>query len=637
MGLFEEVSIDRLSVPNRGVFRPVRTRLVDDGRPTDALGAHLSERAAGGAGLVVGPANMLVHPSSSGPAYIDAYRESVVEDLAGVAEAVHDVGSPIVGQLTHTGGEETGDWEMQEQLAPSPSPSDAAYEMPKGMSTEEIADVQEGFGTAARNLEAAGFDGVELAANPFSILRQFLSPRFNSRDDEYGGDLDGRARFVNETVDVVRDVVEGPVGLHLSLAELVYGGYDFEDTPDIVDAISGFDYLSCTVGTRSTFNQTHAGIADQAPPIVDGIESVAPAVDVPVMGRAAFTSIDDADRILDAGADFVCFTRQLIADPDTLDAVENDALYDRCIQCNQKCLEGIYGHAHGGTVECVVNPRTGRELDLPSLSAVEPAAIPQRVLVVGGGPAGMRFAAVAQHRGHDVTIREAADELGGQLNTAATGTLEPFERAAEDLERAVRDTDVTVETGVRVEADELGSEWDVVVIATGADRPDVASLGYEGEVINGFEVLDGASVGDDVLLYDDNRWVIAHQVAEAILDQGSDLEVATRDHYPGFETEQANLPGFVAALQARGTDFLGNHALDAVDADGSVTLRSTLTGETTEREPDDVVVVGRRSADEGLYYDLEDGGREVYRIGDAVSPRKLDRAYYDGELLARRL
>jgi 2,4-dienoyl-CoA reductase (NADPH2) len=637
MGLFEQMSIDSLSISNRGVFRPVRTRLVDDGRPTEALEAHLSARAAGGVGLVVGPADMLVHPSSSGSSYIDAYRESVVEDLAGVAEAVHDAGSPIVGQLTHTGGEETGDWKMQEQLAPSPSPSDAAYEMPKSISTDEITDVQEGFATAARNLEAAGFDGVELAANPFSILRQFLSPRFNSRDDEYGGNLDGRARFVNETIDAVRDAVAGPVGLHLSLAELVYGGYDFEDAPGIVDAISGFDYLSCTVGTRSTFNQTHAGVADQAPSMVDGIASVAPTVDVPVMGRAAFTTVDDTDRILDAGADFVCFTRQLIVDPETLDAVENDALYSRCIQCNQKCLEGIYGHAHGGNVECVVNPRTGRELDLPSLSAVEPAAIPQRVLVVGGGPAGMRFAAVAQNRGHNVTIREAADELGGQLNTAATGTLEPFERAAEDLERAVRDADVTVETGVRVEADELGSEWDVIVIATGADRPDVASLGYEGEVINGFDVLDGASVGDDVLLYDDNRWVIAHQVAEAILDQGSDLEVATRDHYPGFETEQANLPGFVAALQARGTDFLGNHALDAVDADGSGTLRSTLTGGTTVRNPDDVVVVGRRSADEGLYYDLQDGHRDIYRIGDAVSPRKLDRAYYDGELLARRL
>lgn len=637
MGLFEEANIDSLSISNRGVFRPVRTRLVDDGRPTDALESHLSARAAGGAGLVVGPADMLVHPSSSGPTYIDAYRESLVEDLAGVVEAVHEAGSRIVGQLTHTGGEETGDWEMQEQFAPSPSPSDAAYEMPKAMSTDEIADVREGFVTAARNLEAAGFDGVELAANPFSILRQFLSPRFNSRDDEYGGDLDGRARFVNETIDAVHDAIDGPVGLHLSLAELVYGGYTVEDAPDIVEAISGFDYLSCTAGTRSTFNQTHAGIADREPPIVDGIASVAPTVDVPVMGRAAFTAVDDADRILDAGADFVCFTRQLLADPETLAAVESGTRYDRCIQCNQKCLEGIYGHAHGGTVECVVNPRTGRERDLPPLSAVEPAAIPQQILVVGGGPAGMRFAAVAQRRGHDVTLREAADEPGGQLNTAATGTLEPLERAAEDLERAVRDADVTVETGVQVEADELGSEWDVVVVATGAERPDVSSLGYEGEVANGFDVLDGESVGDDVLLYDDNRWVITHQVAEAVLDQGSDLEVATRDHYPGFQTEQANLPGFVAALQARGTDFLGNHALDAVDTDGTVTLRSTLTGDTTRRSPDDVVVVGRRSADEGLYHDLEDGGSDVYRIGDAVSPRKLDRAYYDGEMLARRL
>lgn len=637
MELFEKASIDGLVVPNRGVFRPVRTRLVDDGRPTEALEAHLSARAAGGAGLVIGPADMLVHPSSSGPAYIDAYRDEVVEDLASVAETVHDTGSPMVGQLTHTGGEETGDWKMQEQLAPSPSPSDAAYEMPKGMSTDDITEIQNGFVTAARNLESAGFDGVELAAGPFSVLRQFLSPRFNNREDEYGGDSDSRARFVTETLNAVSEVVDGPVGLHLSLSELVYGGYGFDDASEVVNTISGFDYLSCTAGTRSTFNQTHAGVADEEPPIVDAIESVSAGVDVPVMGRAAFTAVDDADRILDAGAEFVCFTRQLIADPTTLEAVRNDAQYDRCIQCNQKCLEGIYGHAHGGNIECVVNPRTGRELELPPLSAIKPAAIPQRVLVVGGGPAGMRFAAVAQRRGHDVVIREAADALGGQLNTAATGTLAPLGRAVEDLKRSLRDAGVTVETGVRVDADGLGSEWDAVVVATGANRPDASSLEHEGEVVDGFDVLDGATVGDNVFLYDDNRWVIVHQVAEAILDQGSDLEIATRDHYPGFRTEQANLPGFVAALQARGTDFLGNHALDDVDTNRTVTLRNTLTGDTTTREPDDVVVVGRRTADEDLYYDLKDDGRDVYRIGDAVSPRKLDRAYYDGEILARRL
>lgn len=637
MGLFEEASIGSVSVTNRGVFRPVRTRLVDEGHPTNALGAHLAARASGGAGLVVGPADMLVHPSTSGPAYIDAYRDSVVDDLAAVAEAVHDAGSPIVGQLTHTGGEETGDWEMQPQLAPSPSPSDAAYEIPKALTADEIDAVQAGFVTAARNLEAAGFDGVELAANPFSILRQFLSPRFNERDDEYGGDLEGRARFLNETIEAVSDSIDGPVGVHLSLAELVYGGYGFEEAPDIVEALSGFDYLSCTVGTHSTFNQTHAGVADQEPPIVDGIASVAPAVDVPVMGRAPFTSVDDADRILDAGADFVSFTRQLIADPETLAAVESDDAYDRCIQCNQKCLEGIYGHAHGGTVECVVNPRTGRELELPPISEAEPAAIPRRVLVVGGGPAGLRFADIAQRRGHDVTIREAADDLGGQLNTAATGALEPLGRAAEDLERKVRDGGVTVETGTRVDPEGIGPEWEVVVVATGAQPPDISSYDFEGDVVNGFDVLNGATVGEDVLLFDDNRWVITHQVAERVLDQGGDLEIATRDHYPGFQTEQPNLPGFVAALQARGTDFLGNHALDAVDPDGTATLRSTLTGGATSRSPDDVVVVGRRTADEDLYHAVKDDVDQVYRIGDAVSPRKLDRAYYDGEILARRL
>jgi len=635
MDLHEAGELGDLSVPNRGLYRPVRTRLVDSGRPTERLGAHLSTRAQGGAGGIVGPADMLVHPSASGPSYIDAYRSDVVDDLAEIVDAVHDADSVIIGQLTHPGGEETGDWEMNEQLAPSSTASDAAYEIPKPMTRDDIRDIQDGFAESASNLVAAGFDGVELAANPFSVLRQFLSPRFNTRDDDYGGDWSGRARFTNETLDAVSRSVDVPVGLHLSLSELVYGGYQFEDAPDLVAAIDGFDYLSCTLGTRSTFNQTHAGLADQEPRLADTIADIADGVDVPIVGREPFTTLEDVEALFGAGADFVSFTRQLVADPETLRAAETDTPYDRCIQCNQKCLEGIYAHAHGGNIECVVNPRTGREQDLPALSDVEPAAIEQRVLVIGGGPAGLRFAAVAQTRGHDVTLREAADELGGQLHDAARGMFEPLGRATEDLVRAVEAADVTVETGRTVTAETLEPDWDVVVVATGATRPTVPE--FDGEVVDAFDVLDGASVGEDVLLYDDNRWVVTHQTANALLGQGADLEIATRDHYPGFKTEQPNLPGLVAALQAQGATFTGNHALDGVASDGTVTLRNTLTGGTTARTPDDVVYAGRRAADESLYLALKGEVDELYRIGDAVSPRKLDRAYYDGEILARRL
>lgn len=636
MTIFDSGQLQSLSVPNRAVFRPVRTRFVDGGHPTPELAAHLSARAAGGAGLVVGPAQMLVHPSASGPAFVDAYDNDVIPELASVADAVHDHDTKIIGQLTHTGAESRGDWEMQPQIAPSASPSDGAYEMPKTMTESDIEAVLSGVGDAAANLAAAGFDGVELAAGPFSVLRQFLSPRYNTRDDEYGGDWDARARFVNEALEETADHVSGPVGLHLSLAELEYGGYEYGDVPHILAAVSGFDYLSCTVGSQATYNQTHAGVSASSPDLLGPIATVAEAVDVPVMGRLPFTTVDDAEELFDAGAEFVSFTRQLLADAETLSKSEGGEHYDRCIQCNQKCLEGVYGHAHGGHVECVVSPRTGRESELPALSAVEPAALPQRVLVVGGGPAGLRFAAVATDRGHDVTLREASDSLGGQLDLAARGPLVPFERAAEDLEVAVREAGVTVELGSPVVADEVGDSWDAVVVATGATRPDTSDR-FEGEVVNAFDVLDGADVGDDVLLFDENRWVITIQTGLEMLGRGASVEMVTSDHYPAFRTEQPNLPGFVAALQAQGAEFTGNHTVDAVNTDGTVTLRNTLTGDTTTRDPDTVVVAGRRQADESLYLELDERRDDVYRIGDAVSPRKLDRAYYDGELLARRL
>jgi 2,4-dienoyl-CoA reductase-like NADH-dependent reductase (Old Yellow Enzyme family)/thioredoxin reductase len=636
MDLSDPGAIGSLSVPNRGVFRPVRTRFVDDGRPTEALAAHLAARAAGGAGLIVGPAEMLVHPSASGPAFVDAHDDDAVPALERVAEAVHGADAKVVGQLTHTGAESRGDWEMQPQLAPSASPSDAAYEMPKTMTSEDIESVLSGFGDAAANLDAAGFDGAELAAGPFSVLRQFLSPRYNARDDEYGGDWPERARFVNEALDAVADRIDGPVGLHLSLAELEYGGYGFEDVPDVLDAVSGFDYLSCTVGSHATYNQTHAGVSAAPPDLLDPVATAADAVDVPVIGRLPFTTVDDADALFEAGADFVSFTRQLLADAETLAKADAGERYDRCIQCNQKCLEAVYGHAHGGHVECVVNPRTGRETELPALADLDDAALPQRVLVVGGGPAGMRFAAIAADRGHDVTIREASDELGGQLGLAAQGPLEPFRRAAEDLEAAVEDAGVTVELDSPVAADDVDHSWDAVVVATGATRPEVGDR-FDGDVVNAFDVLEGAEIGEDVLLFDENRWVITVQTGLEILGRGASLEMVSSDHYPAFRTEQPNLPGFVAALQAQGAEFTGNHAVDAVGGDGTVTLRNTLTGDSATREPDTVVVVGRRAADESLYLELDERRDDVYRVGDAVSPRKLDRAYYDGEMLARRL
>jgi len=637
MELHEAGELRGLRVENRGVFRPVRTGFVEDGAPTSDLAAHLAARARGGAGLVVGPAEMLVHPSASGPAFVDAHDPDVVPALSAVADAVHARDVPVVGQLTHPGAESTGDWEMRAQLAPSAAPSDAAYEMPKAMDEADVDAVVRGFGRAAANLQEAGFDGVELSAGPTSVLRQFLSPRYNDRTDRYGGDWAARARFVNEALTAAAERVGGPVGLHLSLAELEYGGYGFEDVPDVLDALEGFDYLSCTVGTRATYDRTHAGVSVEAPDLLGPIRTAADAIDVPVVARLPFTTVADADALFEAGAAFVSFTRQLLADAETLSKAAAGERYDRCVQCNQKCLEGVYGHAHGGHVECTVAPRTGREADLAPLSALDAAAVEKRVLVVGGGPAGLRFAAVAASRGHDVTLREAGDELGGQLRLAAQGALATLVRAREDLITAVREAGVEVELDAPVSANDVGAEWDAVVVATGATLPEASDADFEGDVVSGFDVLDGAPVGDDVLLVDENRWTVTMQVGLALLERGASVELVSRDHYPGFRTPQPTLPGFVAALQARGATFTGNRAVAAVDADGRTTLRNALTGETETRDPDSVVLVGRRAADEDLYLALDDRLDEVYRVGDAVAPRTLDRAYYDGETLARRL
>lgn len=641
MDLYEQSKVAGTVVSNRAVFRPVRTNLCENGIPTDELTSHLAARARGGVGLVVGPAEMLVDGSANGPSYVDAHDPNVVSALSETVETVHDSGSAIFGQLTHPGAEATGDTEMQAQRAPAAQPSTATYEMPTPMEVDEIESVQRSFVDAAENLVAAGCDGVELSAGPYAILRQFLSPKFNTREDEYGGDWGDRARFVNETLAVVRDAVDVPVGLHLSLAELEYGGYGFDDVPEMLTELEGFDYLSCTVGTATTFAQTHAGVGAEAPNLVDAVATAVTCVDVPVMGRTPFTDREAADELLDVGAEFVSFTRQLLADAESVAKWRAGERTTRCIQCNQKCLEGVYGHAHGGHVECAVNPRTGRETEFPPESDLPSTELVQRVLVVGGGPAGMRFATLASRRGHDVTVKETREELGGQLTLATQGPLDPFSRAHEDLKADLRDSDTTVELGTEVTPDDVGTEWDAVVVATGAPLSTTGHREFSGEVIDALDVLAGNADEDltdaqDILLLDENRWVITMQAGLDLAARG-DLEIVTADHYPGFRTEQPNLPNFVAGLQAQGATFTGNHEIEDVHTDGTVTLRNTLSGETVSRNPDAVVYAGRRSADESLYLDLAEERENVYRIGDAVSPRKLDRAYHDAEQLARRL
>ncbi|MDR5655947.1 FAD-dependent oxidoreductase [Halodesulfurarchaeum sp. HSR-GB] len=637
MDLQQEVEIVGTPISNRAVFRAVRTNLAENGHPTEELNEHLAARARGGVGLVVGPAKMLVDSSASGPWFVDAYDTDVVPALERTARSIHEAGGTVFGQLTHPGAEATGDWEMQAQLAPSAVASDSTYEMPTPMSHDDIERLQRSFGTAAKNLSNAGFDGVELAAGPYSILRQFLSPKFNVREDEYGGSWENRARFVNEVLDTVSKAIDEPVGLHLSLAEMEYGGYEYEDIPDLLNAIDGFDYLSVTVGTASTYTQGHSGIGMDSPGLESGIETVSDIVDVPLIGRSPLTTGDSTRDLLDAGADLVSFTRQLLADENTVQKLQEGVRPKQCIKCNQKCLEGVFADAHGGHVECVINPRTGREAELDPIQSLPEVNYKQNILVVGGGPAGMRFATVASQRGHNVTLRERKDKLGGQLTVAAQGILSPIERALEDLKSDLIETEVAVETGQEVRAKDISNEWDAIVVATGAPISTKEGYDFEEKVVDAVDVLQGEETADEVLLIDENRWIITMQVGLELARRGTDLEIVTEDHYPGFRTEQPNLPTMVASLQAQGVDFIGNHEVDEITDDGTVTMHHIYSGTTQSRKPETIVYAGRRSANESLYLELSNGHDDVYRIGDAVSPRKLDRAYYDAEDLARRL
>ena len=646
--LFSPIRVGSLTLRNRIVNTAHGTGFTKDHVFTDQHVHYYAERAKGGVAMII-TESASVHPTSNIGMQdtLRGYERNILPSYRRVADAVHRHGTKVLVQLSHQ-GRQGGTVEGLPRWGASPIPSrESSYgnnEVPHEMDTEEIAELVGAFAECAALAKEGGFDGVELHGAHGNLIHQFLSPLTNLRADEYGGGLDNRLRFATEVVNSVRGRVgrEFVVGMRISGDEFVPGGLDLEQMKVVARRLTAgglLDYLNVSNSTYSDLGSmaNHMPSMYYLPAQFSHIwKGIKDAVAVPVLGMGRINSPELAENLLSEGkADLIGMVRELIADP-RLPEKARSGVADKirpCIGCMQSCIgrrtKGLY-------ITCIHNPVTGREREW---SEIAPASASKSVLVVGGGPGGLEAAKVAARRGHRVTLLEKSSRLGGQTLTASRGPMRgQFAEIASFAEAEACRAGVDIrfnEEATIGSVLEFGA--DVVVVATGSE-------GYVGmectpsgpELMTAQDVLDGNIPSNrNVVVVDTQGVHSGSDVSEVLLDHGNRVEMVTTAPYAGANLQPMVWRVIYERLLNKGLE-VSPFTVAVGLGEGSVTLRSTVTGREENREGvDTVVFADNRRALDGLYKGLKGRVAELYAVGDCLAPRTVEQAMYEGHKVGR--
>ncbi|MFD4948131.1 FAD-dependent oxidoreductase [Streptomyces sp. NPDC058239] len=665
--LLSPLDLGFTTLPNRVLMGSMHIGLEEVERGFERMAAFYAERARGGVGLMVTGGIAPNARACSFPGGAKMTTEAEAEQHARVTAAVHEAGGRIAMQILHFGRYA----HHPDLVAPSPIQAPISAFTPHALDDDEVEETIEDFARAAELARRAGYDGVEIMGSEGYLINEFIAAATNHRTDRWGGSYENRIRFPVEIVRRVRERVGSDFILiyRLSMLDLVPGGSSLEEVVQLAREIeaAGATIINTGIGWHEARIPT---IATSVPrgAYTWVTEKVRGAVSVPLVTSNRINTPEVAEEILASGrADMVSMARPFLADPDfVVKASEGRAdAINTCIGCNQACLDHIFS---GRVTSCLVNPRACHETEL----TLSPTRTVKRVAIVGAGPAGLACAVAASERGHEVTLFDAAEEIGGQLNVARrVPGKEEFNETLRYFRTRLAEEKVGLRLGTRATADVLEG-FDEVVLATGVTPRSPAIPGLDHpSVVSYLDVLrDGAKVGDRVAII--GAGGIGFDVAEFLTDPGDaaslDPEVFFRQW--GVDTDYRGRGGLRAPergkaprtvhlvqrktskvgaglgkttgwihrteLRHRGVTMIAGAGYDRIDDDG---LHLTVDGEQHLLPVDTVVLCAGQEPRRELYEELLAAGRPAHLIGGADVAAELDakRAIRQGTELAAAL
>ncbi len=627
--LLESFRIGRMELKNRLVMPPMVTRYAsDDGFITERTRNYYEARARGGAGLIIVEATYIHRQGHAFMNQLGISADKFIPGMKELVDVVHKHGAMIAVQLHHGGREAKSTISGSQPVAPSPLPG-LAGETPREMTVDEIAEAVAYFAEAALRAKEIGFDGVELHGAHGYLIDQFLSPTSNKRKDEYGGNLENRARFLLEVIAAVKEAVgdDYPVWCRMDGKEYGVQGITLEDAQETARLAEGAGLAAIHVSAWGPAAPTNRATPTFIPAIIEELaEGIKKVVSIPIIAVGRITP-EDGERMLKEGkADLIAVGKAMLADAEWVNKVAAGRTDDinPCIICNG-CRDDIRNTEVVG-IRCAVNATLGREKE----SQIVPAAKVKNVLVVGGGPAGMEAARVAALRGHKVTLWERGPRLGGQLVQAA---IPPYKDRiapmARYLEAQLKKSGVSIQTGKEATAAAVTeSKPDVVVVATGVRTfiPDIPGLDKSRYVEAG-DVLEGnAKVGDKVAIIGGE--LVGCETAEFLADHGKQVTVMRRGPEMATSVGPSNRAFFISRLLDKGVTLLREVKYNGIGPEG-VNI-TTKDGEKRTIEADTVVLAAGSVPDNALYEAIKGKITEAYSIGDCVEPRTIRDAISEG-------
>lgn len=635
--LFEPGRIGNLTLKNRLIMEPIGTRYADSrGHVTERYLAFLEERARGGIALITNEASRMIKPPPWPPFNLAINDDACIPGLSEITAVAKKHDTRILIELVHLGiiGSE-----FDPGLVP-PAPSPYRYHvsgvMLREMAIPEIEFVIQKHVEAAIRAKKAGYEGVMINVAHGTLLHMFLSPKRNRRTDEYGGSLKNRCRFATETIRRVRDAVGSDLCIVVRMVgdDFLDGGITTEDAvqqaPLFVEAGAEALDISAGVFHTSAHKFTPTLLQDEGirVPMTAAIKK---AVNVPVVVSGKIRTPDLMEKILREGqADFIGLARPLLADPYVPNKIKEGRLEDirPCIYCNLGCRH-FQIKSEGFRVTCNVNPECGIEHEYKLV----PAKTPEKVMVIGGGLAGMEAAMVLAQRGHRVDLYEKTEKLGGQWNVLASYRPE-VSSITNYLTRELAKAGVRVHFNTPVDAELVRAQKpDAAVIATGATQklPDIRGIDGKNVVLAN-DVLSGdVEAGAQVVVV--GGGLVGMEAAVLMAKQGkkvSIVDVADIGNSVGYTLKEALLEEMIAY----GVYQYGNVVPDEITGNG-VTIM--IYGEWVLLKADTVVVAVGSESTNGLYEELKGLVPELHIIGDSAAPRNSLFAIHEGFKVGNRI